>query len=150
MSTVAIEPTGRDDIPAWLRMRRVLWPEASAEDHAGEVAALLAASASAAAFLARTDDGVCIGFAEATLRRDYVNGCGEPPTAFLEALYVEPAHRRRGVAGALVAAVEDWARGCGRRELASDASLDNLPSQQLHLALGFEETERVIFYRRAL
>lgn len=39
-------------------------------------------------------------------------------------------------------------RGCA--ELASDTALDNLAAQAAHLALGFEETERVVFYRMAL
>lgn len=91
-----------------------------------------------------------IGLAEASLRSDYVNGTESSPVAFLEGLYVVPQARRKGVAASLVAAVCGWARGAGCRELASDAALENAISQVVHRALGFEETERVVFFRRVL
>ena len=61
-----------------------------------------------------------------------------------------PPARRKGVAASLVAAVAQWARGAGCRELASDAALENFIGQLVHRALGFEETERVVFFRRVL
>lgn len=61
---------------------------------------------------------------------------------------MKPESRRRGVARELTAAVEEWAASLGCRELASDADLDNLGSQSMHLALGFEETERAVFFRK--
>ncbi len=91
-----------------------------------------------------------IGFAEAAIRQDYVNGCDSSPVLFLEGLFVDPGHRRRGVAGALVAAVADWGRAQGCSEFASDAEIDNLDSHAMHLALGFAETERVVYFRREL
>jgi aminoglycoside 6'-N-acetyltransferase I len=36
------------------------------------------------------------------------------------------------------------------RELASDALLDNNGSHAMHEALGFTETERVVYFRKAL
>ena len=47
-------------------------------------------------------------------------------------------------------AAEAWARERGYRELSSDALLDNLPSQEAHVALGFGEVERSVKYRKAL
>jgi aminoglycoside 6'-N-acetyltransferase I len=58
--------------------------------------------------------------------------------------------RRSGVGRALVAAVEDWARGRGFTELGSDALIDNTVSHHAHRALGFEERERVIYFRKWL
>lgn len=43
-----------------------------------------------------------------------------------------------------------WARACGCRELASDALLENQASHAAHRALGFVETERVVFFRKPL
>jgi aminoglycoside 6'-N-acetyltransferase I len=97
--------------------------------------------------MARDEDGTIAGFAEAALRRDYVNGCYTTPVVFLEAIYVEPHHRRRGIARALVKHLVDWARSQGYSEFASDAALDNLVSHSMHKALGFTETERVVFFR---
>ena len=62
-----------------------------------------------------------------------------------------PAWRRKGVARQLYDAIGDWARARGCRELASDALLDNEVSQRAHRALGFRETERVVYFtKRAL
>ncbi|HDZ8978641.1 TPA: GNAT family N-acetyltransferase [Aeromonas veronii] len=58
--------------------------------------------------------------------------------------------RQRGVAQALIAQVAQWGRELGCRELASDAAIDNLDSQQMHQQLGFAETERVVFFKKAL
>ena len=44
----------------------------------------------------------------------------------------------------------DWARHAGCREIASDAVLENSISHAVRRALGFEETERVVFFRRKL
>jgi aminoglycoside 6'-N-acetyltransferase I len=46
--------------------------------------------------------------------------------------------------------VEEWTRGHGCSELASDALLDNASSHAAHAACGFEETERVVFFRKVL
>ena len=84
------------------------------------------------------------------MRTDYVNGTSTSPVAFLEGIYVVPEARRKGVAAALIAAISKWALSIGCRELASDALLENEVSHALHLALGFQETERVIFFRKAV
>jgi aminoglycoside 6'-N-acetyltransferase I len=102
-----------------------------------------------AAFVAACDNRV-VGFAEAALRTDYVNGAQASPVPFLEGLYVVADARRQGVAAELVAAVEDWARGLGYRELASDALLENETSHAVHRTLGFDEMERVVFFRKSL
>lgn len=63
---------------------------------------------------------------------------------------MEPEHRRQGVATALVRAVEDWGRAQGCPELGSDAAIDNAGSAALHRALGFEEVERIVCFRKDL
>jgi len=54
------------------------------------------------------------------------------------------------VARALLGVVTDWARAHGCIELASDALLENTASHAMHAALGFEETERVVFFCKPL
>lgn len=145
-----IEGIDAASLADWVALRQALWPSADPAEHRTEAATLLARAADAVAFLARDCAGVAVGFAEASLRHDYVNGCTTSPVAFLEGIYVTGAWRRRGVARALCAAVEAWARERGCAELASDALLDNAASHRMHEALGFAETERVVFFRRAL
>jgi aminoglycoside 6'-N-acetyltransferase I len=131
-------------------MREALWPGASREEHIAEMSSFLESPARYAQFIAYTAAGQPCGFAEASVRSDYVNGTHSSPVAFLEGLYVTPQHRRYGVARELVAAVAQWAQSAGYGELASDALLNNELSHAVHRALGFVETERVVFFRKAV
>ena len=54
------------------------------------------------------------------------------------------------VARALVRSLESRGRAAGCSELASDAVLGNRTSHALHQALGFDETGRVVYFRKAL
>lgn len=136
------------DRAQWARLRERLWPDQRLDDLAAELDDWFE-DPRLAAFVAEDGEGVC-GFAEASLRSDYVNGTQTSPVAFLEGWYVAPSRRGQGVGRALIAAVEAWGRGRGCRELASDALLDHLDSQRAHEACGFEETERVVYFRRVL
>lgn len=127
-----------------------LWPEGPAAIHRREMAAFLAQPDRYGPFVAYGGDGAAAGFAEVAIRTDYVNGTESSPVAFLEGIYVSPAARRQGVARRLVDAVEAWALGRGCRELASDALLDNDESHAMHRALGFAETERVVYFRKPI
>jgi aminoglycoside 6'-N-acetyltransferase I len=138
------------DAEGWLTMRMALWPHCDRRQQLAEMATWCADPDRYAVFLAYDEGCQAVGFAEAAIRHDYVNGTESSPVGFLEGLYVAAASRRRGVARALVAAVEEWAAAAGCRELASDTDLHNTVSQQAHKALGFEETERVIFFRKGL
>ena len=140
-----------NDAPDWIAMRSALWPGGGdGGTHADDINRLLADAGETVNLIARDQTNHAIGFAEASLRHDYVNGCKTTPVAFLEGIYVVPEARGRGVAKALVAAVEDWARASGVSELGSDAAPDNSASLRMHAALGFEETERVVFFRKLL
>jgi aminoglycoside 6'-N-acetyltransferase I len=145
-----VEPCCPGSLEDWVALRRALWPRLGEQEHRTEAAAMLAEADRACAFLARNGDEHAIGFAEATLRQDYVNGCVTSPVAFLEGIFVLPEWRRQGAARCLCAAVEAWAARLGCSEFASDADVDNHASQQMHRALGFAETERVVFYRKKL
>lgn len=131
-------------------MRRALWPDETGVDDIEEMNDALERGGGATAFLALDDRGSAIGFAEATVRREYVNGTDTSPVGFLEGWFVKPEWRGRGVGRALVAAVEDWTRNNGCCELASDTWLDNSASQQAHRSCGFEETERIVCFRKRL
>ena len=133
------------DLGTWCAMRARLWPDA--DDTAQQLLAQLV-EPDGIVLVAFARDGAAVGFAEANLRHDYVNGTQSSPVGYLEGLFVEADWRRHGVGRALVAAVAQWTRERGCSELASDAALDNLVSQAAHLAYGFEETERVVYFRQ--
>jgi aminoglycoside 6'-N-acetyltransferase I len=130
-------------------MRLALWPEASPERHEAEMAEYRPEDPSVAAFVAIRTDGGLGGFLEASLRH-YADGCDTHPVGYIEGWYVDPGLRRQGVGRALVRAAEGWARGQGCSEMASDCKLDNEVSLRAHLALGYQEAERLIHFRRSL
>lgn len=143
----AVTARSRDDL---LGLRRALWPHCPDERHRREIETMLSAPDRFAAFICYDSSGLPAGFAEAAVRGDYVNGTSSSPVAFLEGIYVAPAFRRTGIARELIAAVSRWAKRSGLTELASDADVGNETSHAMHLALGFEETERVVFFRKLL
>ncbi|MGH8385111.1 MAG: aminoglycoside 6'-N-acetyltransferase [Pseudomonas sp.] len=134
----------------WLPLRHALWPDASQQEHQDEIDELLRQPQRYINFVAYDGQEQPIGLAEASLRSDYVNGTDVSPVVFLEGIYVVPQHRRQGVAAQLIEQVAQWGREHGCAQMASDTDLANLPSQQTHKALGFEETERVVFFKRQL
>ncbi len=149
--TITIERAGQQHLAAWAALRAELWPDEDANQHRAELAETLSAESSRDfACVALTAAGNCVGFAEAALRSDYVNGCETSPVVFLEGIFVARPHRRSGIAGMLCRAVEDWGRAQGCTEFASDAAIDNVQSHALHRALGFAETERVVYFRKAV
>ena len=101
-------------------------------------------------FVAYTPARLAVGFVEASLHSEYVNGTNSSPVAFLEGIYVAAEHRRQGIAAQLVGAAAAWATSLGCQEFSLDAPLENELSQKVHKALGFLETERVVFFRKAL
>ncbi len=138
------------DVGGWVDLRARLWPAASPVEHRDEVTAMLAKPGDGAvAFVAVDGDKRICGFAEAALRHDYVNGCETSPVAFLEGVYVQSEQRGIGLGRRLVLAAQAWARERGCAEMASDALLENVESHAFHEALGFEETERVVYFRKS-
>lgn len=132
------------DHEGWLALRVALWPGSDMDE------TLLNAPERNLVLTFNDANGHAVGFAEASIRKDYVNGTSTSPVAFLEGLYVAPASRGLGIARQLVAAVEQWAGKMGCTELASDALLENTGSHAMHESLGFAETERVVYFLKPL
>jgi aminoglycoside 6'-N-acetyltransferase I len=82
--------------------------------------------------------------------RSHAEGCETDRVAFVEGWYVDNDHRGRGVGAALMRAAEEWGRASRCTELGSDTQLWNEPSIAAHKALGFEEVERLVAFRKAL
>ena len=136
--------------PGWLDMRVALWPDATPDEHRGYMAICLAQPERFLQLMMYDEKRVAIGFIEGSIRSDYVNGTESSPVGFVEGVYVLPAWRRHGIARRLFDAIADWAKARGCHELASDALLDNVGSQRAHLALGFKETDRVVYFTKMI
>jgi aminoglycoside 6'-N-acetyltransferase I len=145
-----VRPVFPQAIGAWCSLRRMLWQHVSDEDHLLDTQRLLSDQHRFATFIAISPDNTPLGFAEAAVRYDYVNGCKTSPVLFLEGVYVIPDARRAGIARALCAAIGQWGAAHACTEFASDTQVDNVHAQALHRALGFEESERVVFFRKPL
>ena len=145
-----IERCSSLDQPGWLQMRVALWPDATADEHRGYMAISLAQPERFLQLMLYDEKRQPIGFIEGSIRSDHVNGTETSPVGFVEGVYVVPALRRHGVARRLFEAIGDWAKARGCRELASDALLENEASQRAHRALGFKETERVVYFSKTL
>ncbi|MBB4864619.1 aminoglycoside 6'-N-acetyltransferase I [Pseudomonas nitritireducens] len=139
-----------NDLADWIDLRLQLWPGDHAEEFFDEARDILAQPQRLGAWLLRDEQGRALGLAEASVRNDYVNGSEGSPVLFLEGLYVREDARRQGAARALVRAVQAWGQARGCVDFASDAALDNPASHALHRALGFVETERVVYFRKPL
>ncbi len=143
MSGIQISLATEADRSALAPLRLALWPDSEPDVYALE-------PDSDQVYLLARHNGVAAGFAGLSLRRDYVSGCETSPVGFLEGIYVIPEQRRHGIARAIVAAAERWARDRGCTEFGSDALLDNLSSHRMHAALGFAEVSRVVQFHKAL
>ena len=125
-----------------------MWEDATPEALEAEFAAQLQSGESTV--LLALCDKQAVGFAQCGLRHDYVEGCDTSPVGYLEGVFVKEPHRRKGVARRLLAACEDWARGKGCREFASDCELENRDSLAFHMQNGFAEANRIICFCKKL
>jgi aminoglycoside 6'-N-acetyltransferase I len=132
----------------WVRLRDALWP-GSLPDHDGETRKYFESGLDLPVVFVADVDGRPVGFLELDYRK-YAPGCASSPVPFIEGWYVEPAMRGRNIGRALVEAAEAHARASGHAEIASDAGLENADGINAHLAIGYEEVERVVCFRRSL
>ena len=143
-------PSDQDQLA---QLHASLWPQSPVEEHAREIAEILAGTARLTMpliiLVAESGDRV-IGFLEADLR-SHADGCDPSrPVGYVEGWYVVEGHRHKGVGKALVVAAENWAREQGCVEMASDTWVDNEVSQRAHHALGYEVVDRCVHYRKPL
>ena len=90
------------------------------------------------------------GFAQCGLRTDYVEGTESSPVGYLEGIFVKEEYRKNGYAKELLSACEIWAKQNECSEFASDCELDNIGSLEFHIAMGFDEANRIICFKKKL
>lgn len=138
----------RRDVEAWGRMRAELWRWADAGELMEEARAAASGESDLTVFIA-DQNGDAVGFLELSLR-SYAEGCSGSPVPYIEGWFVAPAHRGEGYGAALVRAAEEWSRARGYDEIGSDTESANIDSRTAHAALGFEEVETIVVFRKAL
>ncbi|MDO5153614.1 MAG: GNAT family N-acetyltransferase [Eubacteriales bacterium] len=95
-------------------------------------------------------EGKPIGFAQCQLRYDYVEGTQTSPVGYLEGIFIQEEYRHKGFAKELLQKCEKWANDKACSEFASDCELNNIDSLKFHLAMGFEEVNRIICFRKEI
>lgn len=143
-----IKKAGKEDVFELARLAIQMWEEHEVEELAGEFEALVQ-SEDATCFL-KYEGEVAVGFAQCQLRHDYVEGTETSPVGYLEGILVEEAFRHKGYAKELLVACEKWAKSKGCTEFASDCELENEESLRFHMAMQFEEANRVICFRKSI
>lgn len=143
-----VRPLETRDVACWVELRAALWPDQPRDTLEAEGRAALRMDPPLTVFVADVD-GTLAGFIEFGFR-SYAEGCDTSPVPYVEGWYVRDAFRRRGIGAALMRVVENECRTRGFVELGSDANADNRLSRDVHAALGFEEVETLVVFRRAL
>lgn len=130
-------------------MRHRLWDDFEPRELDAEIEQLERLGTPYVVLVAETDDGGLAGFAEVGVR-SVAEGCPAGPAGYLEGIWVEPRHRRSGVARLLLQAAEVWVLEQGLSHFGSDALIDNEASHAWHRAAGFEEVVRLVVFAKPL
>jgi aminoglycoside 6'-N-acetyltransferase I len=154
MQVTSIRTARQGDEDELAELRALLWPEGTVEEHRHEVQKLIQSRMSgtlpAAVLVAIDASERLAGFLEVGLR-SHADGCDVArPVGFVEGWFVREEMRGQGIGRQLMKAAEDWSRGHGCREIASDALVDNMESREAHNALGFEVVDLCVHFRKSL
>ena len=131
-------------------MRTVLW-EKTTDKHVEEIDQYFSGRSIdvVEVFVLERESGGLSGFIEINVR-NFAEGSRSKEVPYIEAWYIDPNARGKGLGRKLVDAAVTWALDKGYRELASDAELENSEGIAAHIALGFEEVDRVVCFLRKL
>jgi aminoglycoside 6'-N-acetyltransferase I len=129
-------------------LARILWPGHEISDLEKEMINYID-SENGAVFI-YFNESIAVGFAQCSLRNDYVEGTKSSPVGYLEGIYVDVKYGKRGIGKKLLTQCEEWAKSKGCREFASDCELNNAESLKFHLQIGFEEANRIICFKKNL
>lgn len=144
-----IRRVGQADMDEWLRLRKMLWDQTSADEHREEMIDIFEHTDSQLVLVAQNGNGGLVGFMEASIR-PFVEDCNTDQVGYLEGWFVELEHRKHGIGRKLVEGAENWARERGCEEMASDAEVGNELSYNAHTKLGYKETSRLVHLRKDL
>lgn len=125
-----------------------MWDSASLAELEADFFKIISSQTSVC-FIKYLDDAP-IGFAQCSLRNDYVEGTSSSPVGYLEGVFIKEKYRNKGYAKELLLACERWAKDKGCSEFASDCELANINSLKFHLAMGFDEANRIICFRKGI
>ena len=125
-----------------------LWPSNTIEDLILEFSTIIE-NDNSKIFLV-CNESEFIGFAQCSLRFDYVEGTDSCPVGYFEGIFVKEEYRNKGIGKELLRYCEEWAKMKGAEEFASDSELKNTDSLKFHLNIGFKDANRIICFVKNL
>lgn len=143
-----IRRAGVENLEEIAKLAVLMWTGHTIQDLVDDFSEIL--SKGDAQFFLKYDQDMPVGFAQCQLRRDYVEGTDSSPVGYLEGIFVREEYRHKGYAKELLSECEKWAKEKGCTEFASDCELENDGSFGFHLAMGFEEANRIICFTKKL
>lgn len=148
LSEITIEELSLQTLSPLTDLTLAFWPDCNYEEEFNNWKQLIGSLTNYCAIAKR--DNQYIGFIHAGIRTDYVEGAGDGPTVYLEAIYTQPAFRRISLATLLLQHLENWSRSKGIYQIASDTAITNIVGQKFHKKIGFKEVGRVVCYVKEL
>jgi molybdopterin synthase catalytic subunit len=147
-----VRPLRPRDHAEWVRLRQLLWPnppDSLARDVERFHKTGLLWGLPTTVFVADRGDCRLGGFVEVSIR-PFAQGCVSAPVAYIEGWFVEKDLRRTGIGRRMMREAEAWAQKGGCQEMGSDCWATNHTSLLAHSALGFDVSERLVPFRRAI
>ena len=142
--TLATDPSHA----GWLAFRQQLYTGVDRQFHLTDMELNVTAAERDCLLAVDADEAMC-GMLELSLR-NIVDGCLSGPVGYIEGVYVAESHRGLELSRRLLDAGKEWCSQRGCTEIATDSELYDVTAQQFHLSMGFEETCRVVEFRKAL
>ena len=143
-----IRKAGIENIKEIANLAVLMWTEPTVQDLIDEFSGII--SKEDVQFFLKYNQDIPVGFAQCQLRYDYVEGTYTSPVGYLEGIFIKEEYRHKGYAKELLSECEKWAKEKGCKEFASDCEIDNDSSFRFHMALGFEEANRIICFTKQL
>jgi aminoglycoside 6'-N-acetyltransferase I len=143
-----LQPATAKDRAAWKAMRADMFAGLDDAFHDHEIERILESRDRKCLFV-RAPNRDVVGFMEVSLR-NLVDGCQGGPVGYIEGIYLVPEYRGLGLGGTLTDAAASWFASRGCRDMATDTEIDNEEAQAFWSELGFEETWRVVQYRKPI
>ena len=142
-----VRPLRHNDRAQWLELRQQLHPDYRIDVHEDEIALVLNDPLEAGFGAFESED--LVGFIEVS-ERPWGEGCETAPVGWIENLLVVSDSRMAGIGRRLVDATANWSRLRGLSELGSDVVFEYETSLITHARWGFEETMRLVMFRKRL
>jgi aminoglycoside 6'-N-acetyltransferase I len=148
-----IREATENDFDEWLRMRVLLYPECDSQLLLSEIETIFRKRT----ILGELDYQILVhedernklsGFIETSIRQK-LPGYQDSPIGYIESLYVDPTHRRKGIARQLVAFSEKWVKSQNYNHFFVDTDSNHADAIQFYKSIGFKEIgsneEEIIF-----